>query len=197
MAEFPYSPQPAKIKSFFATIQGVGVPPKVNLKYLESLGFKSSNDRYSIGILKFIGFLEAGGIPSDRWRDYRSKLAAPKVLAVALRVAYEDLFNIYEDAYRKDDEVLRDYFSARTTVAARTQELMVGTFRALCELADFGAAPPEVIAEKPVGLAVPGAGVPSAGITAININIQLTLPPTDDPAVYDNLFAALKKHLLS
>lgn len=36
----------------------------------------------------------------------------------------------------------------------------------------------------------------TTGVT-LNINIQLTVPDTTDEKVYDNFFAALKKHLLS
>lgn len=36
----------------------------------------------------------------------------------------------------------------------------------------------------------------ATGVT-LNINIQLTVPATTDEKVYDNFFAALKKHLLS
>ena len=48
---------------------------------------------------------------------------------------------------------------------------------------------PELPAPKEVGVTPPG------GLT-VNINLQLQLPATDDASVYDNLFSALRKHLL-
>jgi len=198
MAEFPYITNPAKVKAFLQHIQQAGVPEKkVTQEYLKASGFRSSNDRPLIAILEFIGFLNAAGQPTEEWKAYRDKRRAKSVLATAIRRSYDDLFHMYQDAHRQDDEALHNFFAAHTTVAASTRKFMVGTFKALCEFADFEAAPPPVTVVKPMPPEVPGPQVPSAGITAININIQLTLPPTDDPAVYDNLFAALKKHLLS
>jgi hypothetical protein len=53
MADFPYSPHAAKLKQFLDHVQKAGVPEKVTIKYLEKVGFKSTNDRYILGILKF------------------------------------------------------------------------------------------------------------------------------------------------
>lgn len=58
-------------------------------------------------------------------------------------------------------------------------------------------------AAQPAPVAQPTASVPFTSTTAatgpfaIAINIQLELPASTDPAVYENLFKALKKHLLS
>lgn len=202
MAEFPYSPTPAKVKPFFEHIQEAGVPPKVTQRYLESVGFKTKNDRYLISILKFLTFLDSSGKPIEAWHAYRHKEAAPSVMARAICTAYSDLFNTYPDAYRKDNEALRNYFSTRTAVAESTLGLIVRTFTVLCELADFedlavdvSAAPsiapaPELVGPLPTVLRGP------PGMT-VNINIQLALPATEDASIYEKLFAALKKHLLS
>jgi hypothetical protein len=202
MAEFPYTPQPAKVKPLFDHIQKTGVPPKVTYKYLESVGFKSKNDRYLVGILKFVGFLDVSGRPTEIWHAYRHKEAAPEVMAKAVHTAYGDLFNTYPDAYRKDNEALRNYFSTQTAVAESTLGLIVRTFTALCELADFeGQA--TVVSAAPSTASTPVSASPSPtasqeqpGMT-VNINIQLTLPATEDASVYDKLFAAMKKYLLS
>ena len=77
MAEFPYTPRPLGLSDFLKTIQSTGKPEKVTLKYIESLGFKSSNDRYINGILKSLGFTDASGIPTERWQAYRDKKRAP------------------------------------------------------------------------------------------------------------------------
>jgi hypothetical protein len=58
MAEFPYSTQPSKLADFLANIQAVGKPDKVTLKYLETLGFTSKNDRIISSILKSLRFTD-------------------------------------------------------------------------------------------------------------------------------------------
>jgi hypothetical protein len=64
MADFPYSPQPLSVKRFLDHVQKAGVPDKVTLKYFEKVGFKTTNDRYILGILKFLGFVDSTGVPT-------------------------------------------------------------------------------------------------------------------------------------
>ena len=204
MADFPYSPTPPMIKSFFAKIQSVGKPSKVTVKYLESIGFKSKNDRYIIPILKALGFLDSSGTPTELWQHYRNKTEGPIILSQAVRAAYTGLFSTYPDANRKDDEALRNFFSSNSSVGDKTVALMVRTFKALCELADFEATTlasisPPIQPGKPAPSAVhnAGASMPTSSGMTINVNIQLTLPETKDAAIYETIFTALKKHLLT
>jgi hypothetical protein len=44
-AEFPYITNPANLRKFLEKIRTLGVPDKVSIAYLASLGFKSTNDR--------------------------------------------------------------------------------------------------------------------------------------------------------
>jgi len=104
MADFPYTPNPAAIKRFLSHVQSAGVPEKITQKYLEKVGFKSTNDRYIIGVPKSIGLIDASGVPTQLWQSYRNRKAAGATLATALRTGYSDLFRTYPDAYRKDSE---------------------------------------------------------------------------------------------
>ena len=199
MAEFAYTPSPASLRRFLAHIQQAGVPPKVTQTYLKTVGFKSSNDRYIIPVLKFIGFLGSNGVPTDAWKQYRNRDAGPAVMAAAIRSAYSGLFGVYPDAYRKDDEALLNYFSGHTTLAKPTLARVVQTFKTLCAHADFEAAgqasvaPSEVMVQPPLRSAT--APTAAAVTPSVTITIQLQLPATDDASVYDNLFAAMKRHL--
>jgi hypothetical protein len=201
MAEFAYTPNPAGIRRFLAHIQQAGVPPKVTGTYLKSVGFRSSNDSYLGSVLKFIGFLDSSGAPTEAWKRYRNKDEGPAVMAAALRSAYSELFGVYPDAYRKDDEALLNYFSGHTTLAKATLGRVVATFKALCAHADFeglgdaSVAPSEVTVQpSPRHAAAPAVAAPTPSVT---ITIQLQLPATEDASVYDNLFAAMKRHLFS
>jgi len=57
MPEYAYTTVTGKIKPLLEKIRTVGVPPKVTEAWLKSLGFKSTNDRTLIGVLKFIGVI--------------------------------------------------------------------------------------------------------------------------------------------
>ena len=184
-------------------VQSGGVPPKVTTQYLESIGLKSKNDRAMIGVLKALQFLDASGLPTANWKKYRSKQDAGKVMAAAVRTAYASLFDLYPDAQRKDNEALRNFFSSRTSVGEGALAQMVRTFKALCDLSDFdsmgvasanAARPDDVADEAVVARPVNLAATNSNGMT-VNINIQLSIPATDDASVYDRFFAAMKKHL--
>ena len=94
-------------------------------------------------------------------------------------------------------------------MAESTLSLIVQTFKTLSSLADFDE---ELRADVPSGESTlsdkdesrapqakergPQRDTLSAS-PIVNINIQLQLPATEDAAVYDKLFAALKKHLFS
>lgn len=202
MAEYPYSPNPASVPRFLDHIASEGKPQKVTQKYLESVGFKSTNDRKLIGIFKAIGFLDSSGAPTAHWQDYRDKNKARKVLAAAIRNAYSELFTTLPDADRKDNEALLNFFRAHTDHAQSTLGKVVNTFKALCERADFGAAPlptgdpsSDGAASKAEPLVAAPQGTTAPTAPSIHINIELHLPPTDDGSVYEKLFAAMKKHL--
>lgn len=201
MADVPYSPNPASIGRFLDHIQDSGTPPKVTTNYLEGVGFKSKNDRYLIGIMKDIRFLDSTGTPIENWKAYRDKSKSRAVLAEGIRAGYADLFSTYPDAYRKDDEAIQNFFASRTNLAKNTLVLAVRTFKALCVKADFEGEVPErpkeeLIAEEVATQTerqIPPV-VRKDGPT-VTINIELQLPATDKPEVYENFFAAMKKHL--
>lgn len=207
MADFPYVLVPGKLKDFLAHIQSAGVPQKLTTSYLEKIGFKSKNDRRMIGVMRYTGFIDGNGVPTEKWQHYRNKTRAAKVLGATLREAYSDLFNTYPDAAFRDNDTLRDYFSAHTKVGDRALVGMVQTFKALAELADFERDPLGETHEDDVdAAATPSSnGVPrvervvtrtSNGVV-INVNIQIAVPETEKPEVYDMFFASLRKHVLS
>jgi hypothetical protein len=199
MAKVPYTPSPQNVKDFFKAIQGLGTPSKVNNTYLPTIGFKSSNDRYLIGLCKFLGFIDSAGSPTARWNGFRNKAEAPKVMADAIKSAYADLYSTYPDAEKRDDETIRNYFASTSGVANSVAQLMVRTFKNLCEFADFEAVAIAELVTTPKVPPIKQAAEITTGARPItvNINIQLQLPATEDATIYDSLFSALKKHLFS
>ena len=199
MAEYPYIANAAKIRKFLETIQAVGVPPKLSIKYVASLGFKSANDRPLVAIMKAIGFASQSGEPTERWKQYRNKKQAGAVLAEGIRECYAELFKTYPDAHLKDNEALHNFFSTHTAVGAVALKFMVMTFKALANLADFGVTP-STPREVPVAhreavtprVSVSPTGKSGVGIT---INIQLTLPEGSTAETFDAFFKAMRKHL--
>jgi hypothetical protein len=202
MADYPYTQVTGKMKSLFDKIQQVGIPEKVDKKWLASIGMRASNDHTVIPVLKFIGFINSSNQPTERWTKYRDKNRAKLVLAEGIREGYAELFQTYSDAYRRSDEELKAFFSTKKTGGAQVISKTVATFKSLCDLADFESLSSSEVITQPSRVAQDNL-VPNkitnelgTGIT-ININIQLTLPDTTDENVYDKLFAAMRKHLLA
>jgi hypothetical protein len=109
---------------------------------------------------------------------------------------------LYENACEKDDQSLKDFFAPTTEGGELVVTSTVNTFKALCNFADFKAVIKEEKGKgeeehkgKTGGEEVKGAPT-TAGLT-INLNIQLTLPATEDAKVYENIFKALRDNLLS
>jgi hypothetical protein len=179
----------------------------VTFKWLSSLGFKTSNDRYITGILKSLGFTDNSGIPTSKWQAYRNKAQARVVMAQAIREAYPGLFETYPDAHRKDDEALRNFFSTHTSVGAAAIAYMVRTFKTLAELADFDTTAPTLpdavneLDSRPAAAGEkPKEAVKSPPASAIPIpitmNIQIVIPSDATAEQYDKIFSSIKKHLL-
>lgn len=202
MADFPYTSNITNLKKFFTHVQEAKAPDKVTTKYLEAVGFRSKNDRPIIPILKFLGFIDSAGAPTDPWRQYRNKGQSGAVLATAIRGAYEDLFGIYPNAESKDNEALRNFFSSKTNVGSGALGYIVSTFKGLCELGDFSdeasdsSVESSIETQPKIPLTGKGVAARANGLT-INLNVELQLPATDDASIYDKLFEAMKKHLLS
>lgn len=198
--EFPYTPSPKNVTELFEKMQRIGVPKtKVNFEYLKSIGFKSSYDQSLPPVLKSLGFVNADGSPSSLWKDYGVKQQARSVMASAIKNTYSELFNMYSDAHKQADTALGDFFKGQTGAPDKDVGLMLQTFRNLCALANFEAVPAEAVVSEPlISPREEAARIPTVatGLT-VNINVQLTLPATDDETVYDKLFASLKRNLLS
>jgi hypothetical protein len=207
LAEVPTAMSAKTIERFLTVVATSGVPTKVDTKFLKSVGFKSGNDTSLIGVFKLLGFIDASQSPTQIWTDYRDKSRSSKVLGAAIKTAYSDLFTLYPDAHRKDDEAIRNWIRSATTAGEVTVQRATATFKALVAKADFdniestdtthvATATAATLPVAPQGYVAPT--IPQLGRSnpAVNINIELQVPATNDPKVYENFFAAMKKHLL-
>lgn len=199
LVDYPYIQNTGRLKKFIEMIPQIGVPDKINTLTLPTLGFKSTNDRPIVKILKFINFIDDNGAPTQSYQDFRDTSKAKSIMASSIKKAYSELFKIHPDAPKKDYETLKNFFRPTTKAGEQVVSRMVDTFKALCSFADFEAVP-EVKAEEEVKAkekqGLKGPLVLPSGFT-LNVNIQIALPATDDASVYDKIFKALKEHLLS
>jgi hypothetical protein len=200
------------LESFLNSIQSAKAPERFTNKFLTQLDFTSTNDRLLIGILKALGLLDDSGVPTKRYFEFLDQSQSARVLAEAIREAYSDLFAINKNAQNLSVDEVKNKF--RTLTLGQKSEnvvsLMANTFKALSDLADWESPSPEVI---PAGTPTPAiSGVPTDAPQAqgladvavaplthplqLHYDIQIHLPESRDPAVFDAIFQALRKHLM-
>ncbi len=201
MPNYPYVYSSGKLKQFLETIPTVGTPTKVTQEYLDAAGFKSTNDRAIISVLKFIELVGEDGKPTEDYKLLRDRSQFGAIMASHIRKGYTELFSLFPDANSKPTDALKNFFATKTTAGDAALGQIVATFKTLCEAADFGAqmqAPAgteEPSGERPVPRSLKVSAIPESGVT-INLNIQLQLPPTEDSTIYDKIFESLKRHLI-
>ena len=68
-----YTVKPSSIAAYFDALLDAQPPERFTNRFLENLGFTSTNDRLLIGILKELGLLNADGAPQQRYFDFLDK----------------------------------------------------------------------------------------------------------------------------
>ncbi len=208
MAEYIYTTVPGKLRSLFTKLREVGVPSKVTVRWLTSIGFTSSNDASLLGVLKFIGFVDASGVPTPKWSNYRGTNYR-KVLAEAIREGYIDLFAVYPDAWQRSQTELEHVFSTSSTGGQQVIAKTVSTFKSLAELAEFTPVAAQTDMHMSSGpLHVPVSGPSSGSTTAplsadrtrgsgpsVHIDVQVHIAPEASADQIEQIFASMAKHL--
>lgn len=95
------------VEALFNAIRSGKAPSKFTQRFLEDLGFKSTNDRLYINMLKALGFLSPDGVPTPRYYEFLDQSQSARVLAEAVEEAYSDLFQLRRDAQRMERAELR------------------------------------------------------------------------------------------
>ena len=215
MADFPYIEDAAKrIGKFFSKIQSLNVPTSATVNWLPTIGgFSSHKDRPLIKILKFIGFITKSNKPTKRWRDYRDRSLSETVMTEGIKQGYSALFEEYTDAYQRNDNDLRNFFSRHSDEEEKLIASTVDTFKALCALADFGQEDDDTqedqkvvdSAESPPAATEPDPNddqskSPQADPTflpELNINVQIHISSDAEPDQIDKIFESMAKHLFN
>lgn len=196
------------------SILGARAPERFTNKFLEDLGYKSSNDRLILGVLKSLGLLNDTGEPTQSYYDFLDQTQSKKVIATGIQEAYEDLFNLKRDAQNMSQEEVKNKLKTLTqgSKGDKVIDSMARTFKTLCDYADWSEIPINSqvnstsasknndISEKPdyVVQNSPKSveSKPISNQLGLHYNIQIHLPETTNMAVYDAIFQSIKKHLM-
>jgi len=217
-----YTLKPGSIPDYFEAMLNADAPKRVSSGFLESLDFKSSNDRLFIGVLRDLGFIDPDGAPTPRYFEFLDRTQARRAVAAGIKEAYSDLFAIQRDAQSLSSEDVKN--KLRTLYKGAKKDNLIGriasTFVALCQYADFSQLPPPksivgsgTIQAGPASVAAIGerattkedsGSTPNRAqqpppssmlIDGLQYHINIVLPDSRDQAVYDAIFESLRDHL--
>lgn len=203
MADFTYTTVPGKIKPLLEKLRQVGVPPKATVQWLKTIGFTSSNDTSLLGVLKAVGLVDSSNVPTGIWSAYRG-VHHKKILGDAIRKGYAELFAVYPDAWQRPNSDLEHVFSTSSTAGQQVIAKTVGTFKALCDNAEFGPVdqqPTPVVQTGPMHtpvsqqLTTPTPGMGTGTTPSIHIDIQIHISPEASTDQIDQVFKSMAKHL--
>lgn len=203
------------VGGILTALQTAKAPSKFTHAFLAGLGYKSSSDRLVVKMLKTMGFLTEDGVPTQRYFEYLDQTQSGRVMAEGVMEAYADLFELNVNAHKMSRSDLKNKMRTlgQGKLTDAVLDKMAMTFTAFSKNADFDAAkdtaaagglpPPETPEDgAPVveddGDGGSGDAVPRGGGLAIDglvYNIQIQLPESRDPKVYDALFESLARHL--
>lgn len=202
------------LQAILQAIQQAKAPERFTQRFLEELDFKSTSDRLVIGVLKSLKFIDDQGRPTERYFQYLDQSQSGRVMAEAVREAYDDLFKTNLNAQKLTrNEVINKFKTlSQGAFSESVLDKMALTFGALTNLADFDVTQiphpsrrPEFDQTIPVGPVeslldnTPPTATPRDkrhSLGGLHYNIQIILPESRDPKVYDALFSSLREHLL-
>jgi hypothetical protein len=210
MPEYPpYVNGYGGIPKLFAEIKSASVPPKFTQDFMSTaLGLKSSSYRAMIPLLKKLGFVDQGNVPTQAYRDFRDDTRSGQIMAERMKEAYAPLFAANEYAWRLDRKDLQAKLKNVTGAGDDDSNLyaVVGTFMELSKLADFEGGPVRKGGEvrTPAG---PGAEPENGGGNfqpklagsariGLSYTINLNLPATTEIEVFNAIFKSLRENLL-
>ena len=199
------------IPKILEKIQNAKRPERFTQDFLETkLGHSGGSARPIIPLLKRMGFLGTDGVPTVLYDQFRNTETQGFAVAKGMKNAFTELFDRNEYIYDLSREKLTGQvieITGGTKDDSRTKAI-VGTFSALKELAGFeGEEPQNLVSEQKSEVASsvqPSSNTEDmSSITnkknielRVGYTINLNLPETNDPEVFNAIFRALRDNLL-
>jgi hypothetical protein len=210
-SKLPYMASPGLIPKILGKMQEARRPDRFTQDFLETkLGFGGGSARAMISLLKRMGFLSSDGTPTRLYDQFRNADTQGGAMSEGIRAAFSELFERNEYAHDLPKDKLAGLITEITGASKddSTTKFTVSTFSALKEFADFDAALVQESTEavRPTDPTIPTVSDeqprPRPGQSdevnfAVSYTINLNLPETTNPEVFNAIFRALKENLLT
>jgi hypothetical protein len=205
------------ISKILAKIAEAQKPDRFTTDYLTNvLGYGSGSARPIIPLLKRLNFLQADGTPTQLYARFRNPSERGPAMLEALKNGYPELYARNEYAHLLSKDKLRDLvvevtglerdnqlvayivstFHAMKAAGNVNENTRIGTIPTIPTANGTESAPPS---PTPAPFERPDFGALRHG-QEIGLNlsytINLNLPPSTDPEVFNAIFKALKENLL-
>lgn len=208
MASLPYISTPGNIDKALNGIKAAAVPERVSQDFVKTiLKIGGGSGAQMTSFLKKLGFAAPNGSPNELYRRFRNPSSSGGAVATAIRGAYAPLYTRNEYMHELDDAQLLGLVVEETGGAADSTavKLTVSCIKHLKKFASFAEA-----SEATQNVALPAAPATTEnkpnqhngdrrelgfGLN-LGYTINLNLPATSDPLVFDAIFKSLKQHLL-
>jgi Family of unknown function (DUF5343) len=183
-------------------------PERFTQDFLESmLGFGGASARAFIPLLKRMQFISSDGTPTALYDQYRNDGTRSAALAAGVRNAYSEIFDRNQFVFNLPRDKLTSLVREMTGLPKDSQvgRMIVATFWTLKHGADFAAKPDEgsagtlaITPPAPTGdnNTPPARDEQEDVQLRIGYTINLNLPETTNPDVFNAIFKSLKEHLL-
>lgn len=209
----PFMNSTGLIAKIFLKIQEAQEPARYTQNFQESvLGYGSGSAKPFIPFLKRLGFLESDGRPTEIYRRFRNGDTAGGAMADAIHKGYKGLYQRNEYAHTLSADKLKSLIVEVTgkEKSAKVIGTIASSFTACKSFADFEArsaatvgseGTPDLgsLGDQPTQL-IPQNLHSNLNSQAVGMSfgytINLNLPETDDPKVFNAIFSALKETLL-
>lgn len=209
-ADIPYMAAPGSIVKILEKIKEAATPESFSGDFLKTkLGFNGGNYLTFISWAKKCGLLNTDGTPTQLYKQFRNPTTSGQSLAQAFRQGYTELYSRNEYCHELDKKAFKGLVMEATGEShdSGRVERIVSTFFNAKALADFDAKfentskidnaeknqkVEDTINQQPQ---LPHSARPKS--IGLNYTINLVLPKTDDPAIFNAIFKSLKENLLN
>lgn len=203
-SKLPYATRPGSMISILGKIREAKVPDRFTTDFLSTkLGFRGGTYREFIPLAKKLSLLHSDGTPTDLYKRFRNSHTSGAAMAEAVRIGYREAFERNEYANSLNREQFKGLVVEITGLEpnARVVQNVCQTFEQLKTLADFESSLDDIAspADEEVNKELkPDDDVERGRDYGLNLcyTINLVLPKTDDPAVFNAIFRSLRDNLM-
>jgi hypothetical protein len=202
----PYLAQPGVVNKILDKIKEAKTPDRFTYDFLgDTLGCKGGNYNQFVGFAKKIGFLKTDGTPTDLYKQFRNIPTSATAMAQAIKTGYVEIFNRNVNADKLSRDDLKGLVIEITGLATDNQvvQKICKTFENLKTYADFKKShTTPSVEESDISTSKSESTLPEDNLqqneVGLNLSytINLVLPKTDDPAVFNAIFRSLRENLL-